>query len=94
MTVRAVPESYEVQCIDGPAKGYTYITFVPPEDRILVHRNHPEVQERHGTWARVPNDWPEEAGETHCYALQSDPEPVVNGHGDVVLRYAEVDART
>jgi hypothetical protein len=43
--------SYYVQCLDGPAEGFAYITMMPPSSRITIA----PLPGRDGEWFRVPD---------------------------------------
>lgn len=44
--------SYEVRIVSGPAKGWRYVTFVPPDEEIHVAPI-PARPDKHGAWFRV-----------------------------------------
>jgi hypothetical protein len=79
--------SYQVVLADGPAQKWSYVTFVPPEQIILIARN--PVGGVHGEWMRVPmsNAW-EDALEYRRRPLDS--YGTRSEDGDVIVLYYAV----
>lgn len=85
---------YCVSVLDGPANGYTVIQFIPPQETILLMRNHPDVAGVHGEWIHVPADWHREGIELVRYkrgplpSVESDLTVTVDG--DWFVSYTQV----
>ena len=44
--------SYEVRIVSGPAAGWSYVTFIAPDEEIAVAPI-PAAPDKHGEWMRV-----------------------------------------
>lgn len=95
-----MPTGYLVRIVSGPAKGWEYVTFIPPSARILVAPN-PGGQkdiggiEVHGPWMRIPFEGPPWSGERTYVCVDGGPifgaAPIgderLTTDGDIIMNY-------
>jgi hypothetical protein len=87
--------SYEVRIVSGPAAGWTYITFIPPDEEIAVAPI-ASAPDKHGEWMRVIPAAPPWNGQ-QLYRRSPLPDPQIavpferlSVEGDIIAEYEHV----
>lgn len=89
--------SYEVRVVSGPAAGWGYITFIPPDEVIHVAPI-PSGRDKHGAWFRVHADLPAWDGQQMYRRTEALPDESIavpferlSVEGDIIAEYEHVD---
>lgn len=92
--------SYEVRVVSGPAKGWGYVTFIPPDEVIHVAPI-PTGRDKHGAWFRVHVDhrrdpsWPGQQRYRRTAEIPDETKIAVpfdrlSVEGDIIVEYEHV----